>query len=123
MVRENAKLDNRVTLYRLITKTKGGNMFSHIDNLIISGKYESAFRQCLDYHRFPCYEFSRRLEKTDLLKGVDILEVISSREKIEPDTRELITHLVIRAKDGHVSEGLLNFTVDKVMLELAGGPR
>jgi len=98
-------------------------MFAYIDNLISSGKYESAFRQCLDYHRVAGYEFGRRLEKFDLLKGVTILEVISTREKIQDDTRALIAHLSIRAKDGHVSEGLLNFAVDKVMLELAGGSR
>jgi hypothetical protein len=98
-------------------------MFAQIDNLIMRGKYESAFRQCLDYHRFAGYEFGRRLEKFDLLKGVNILEVISTREKIEEQTRELITHLAIRAKDGHVSDGLLNFTVDRVMLELAGGSK
>lgn len=98
-------------------------MFAHIDSLIASGKYESAFRQCLDYHRFAGYEFNRRLEKFDLLKGVSILEVISTREKIKDDTRALIAHLSIRANDGHVSECLLNFAVDKVMLELAGGPR
>jgi len=98
-------------------------MFAHIDKLISRRKYESAFRQCLDYHRFAGYEFGRRLEKFDLLKGVTILEVISKREKIAEDTKELIAHLSIRAKDGHVSEGLLNFAVDKVMLELAGGSR
>lgn len=69
------------------------------------------------------YEFTRRLEKFDLLKGVNILEAISTREKINDDTRAMITHLSICAKDGHVSEGLLHFTVDKVMLELAGGVR
>lgn len=98
-------------------------MFAHIDNLTATGKYESAFRQCLDYHRFIGYEFSRRLEKFDLLKGVSILEVIGTREKINDDTRAMITHLSICAKDGHVSEGLLHFTVDKVLYELAGGAR
>lgn len=98
-------------------------MFAHIDNLTARGKYESAFRQCLDYHRFAGYEFTRRLEKFDLLKGVDILEAICTREKINDDTRAMITHLSICAKDGHVSEGLLHFTVDKVLVELAGGAR
>lgn len=98
-------------------------MFKHIDNLTARGKYESAFRQCLDYHRFNGYEFARRLEKFDLIKGVSILEKIITREEINEDTRAMITHLSICAKDGHVSEGLLHFTVDKVMLELAGGER
>ncbi len=98
-------------------------MFKHIDKLTARGKYESAFRHCLDYHRFIGYEFSRRLEKFDLLKGVSILEAIGTREKINDDTRAMITHLSICAKDGHVSEGLLHFTVDKVLCELAGGDR
>lgn len=98
-------------------------MFADIDNLTARGKYESAFRHCLDYHRFSGYEFTRRLEKFDLLKGVNILEAICTREKIADETRAMITHLSIRAKDGHVSEGLLHFTVDKVLLELAGGAR
>lgn len=98
-------------------------MFTHIDNLMALRKYESAFRECLDYHRFIGYKLSRRLEKFDLLQGVSILEVIGTRENIKDDTRAMITHLSICADDGHVSEGLLHFTVDKVLCELAGGHR
>jgi hypothetical protein len=101
---------------------RGNVMFTHLDYLIAKGKYESAFRHCLDYDRFTGQTINKYLEKSDLHDGIRILEAISDREPIAESTRELITHVSYRAKYGHISEGLLGFIIDIVVLELARLP-
>lgn len=87
----------------------------------VAANYEKAFREYLEYGRFQGYDNFRRAEKTDLMKGVEILEIICAREKITEDSKIMISHLSVLAHKGYVSEGFLSITVDKVMEELQRG--
>ena len=86
-----------------------------------ANNYEKAFREFLNYGRFQGYEENRRTEKLDLMKGVEILELICARENITERSKVMIDHLSVLADKGHVSEGLLSMTIDRVMCELKGG--
>lgn len=96
-------------------------MLKTLNHKNIAANYEKAFREYLEYGRFQGYDNFRRTEKVDLMKGVEILEIICAREKITENSKFMISHLSVLANKGYVSEGFLSMTVDKVMEELQRG--